>query len=297
MFLDRTRLLILYLTVNLPLIMVTTASVQPSNDHKIKNKNSTQEISSLIVVDVQNCFISGNLALIDSPAKQEGADVVPIINHLLQTVSFDVIIYTHDWHPTDHISFYQNLNKRRQYLLGDQNKNYSLFDTVTYKGPLVQTEQVLWPLHCIQNTNGAKLHKDLIVESKSNVFHVRKGLNPDVDSYSAFWDNNKQQKTDLDSILRRWNVTHVYVTGLATDYCVAATALDAIDLKYTTYLVEDACRGVSLETIDKKKQEMKQRGITFVQSSQVKALVDGAICNRIYLILMSFSIVVSFLLK
>jgi nicotinamidase-related amidase len=150
-------------------------------------------------------------------------------------------------------------------------------------------EQVLWPAHCIQETDDAALHKDLIVNSsKNNVIHIRKGLDPDVDSYSAFWDNNKHTKTELDDVLKQWNVTHVYVAGLATDYCVAATASDAIDLNYTTYLIEDACRGVANETIKNKTEEMKQRGINIIHSREVNTLVNIASYNQISFLFMIF---------
>ncbi|CAF1548789.1 unnamed protein product [Adineta steineri] len=138
-------------------------------------------------------------------------------------------------------------------------------------------EQVLWPKHCVQETAEVELHKDLMVNSsKNNIFHIKKGNDSDIDSYSAFWDNFKRQETELHSILKQWNVTHVYVAGLATDYCVAATALDAMDLNYTTYLIQDACRGVANESINNKTNEMRQRGIQIIQSRQVKTLVNCA---------------------
>jgi len=247
---------------------------------------SSGYINALIIVDVQNCFITGNLTLVTSPAHEDGSEVVPIINKLIQTVSFDVIVYTHDWHPPNHISFFENLQYRRQYLEGDQNKTIHMFDNVTYSGPKFKTVQVLWPTHCIQGTDDAALHKDLIVSSsKNNTIHIYKGIDPDIDSYSAFWDNEKHQKTELDAMLNEWRVTRVFVAGLATDYCVGETAVDAKDLNYTTYLVEDACRGVANVTIAAKKEDMKNRGIVFIQSNQVKALIDSASYNRIHLAL------------
>ena len=235
-----------------------------------------RHVNALIVVDVQNCFITGNLALANSPAHQDGAEVVPIINHLIQTIPFHVIVYTHDWHPRNHISFYENLEPRRQYLTGDRNRTIQMFDEVTYTGPKFETEQVLWPAHCMQETDDAALHKNLHVDSANNVVHIRKGIDPDIDSYSAFADNNQGQKTELDDKLRERHVTHVFVAGLATDYCVAATALDAFNLNYTTYLIEDASRGVALETIKSKLADLKRRGVVIIQTNQVKALTNSA---------------------
>ncbi|CAF4748437.1 unnamed protein product, partial [Rotaria sp. Silwood2] len=98
-------------------------------------KKSVQPINALIIVDVQNCFINGNLSLSKSSAGQDGAEVIPIINNLIHTIPFDVIVYTHDWHPWNHISFFENLHFRRQYLAGDQNRTIKMFDKVTYFGP------------------------------------------------------------------------------------------------------------------------------------------------------------------
>jgi len=212
--------------------------------------------------------------LSNSPAHQDGAEVVPIINHLIQTIPFDVIVYTYDWHPSNHISFFENLESRRQYLEGDQNRTIHMFNEVIYTGPEFETNQVLWPSHCVQRTDDAALHKNLHVASAdSRVIHLKKGTDPDIDSYSAFADNNRFKKTELDGKLRERNVTHVFVAGLATDYCVAATALDAFNLNYTTYLIEDASRGVALETIKSKLKYLKQHGIGIIQAHQVKALI------------------------
>lgn len=242
-----------------------------------KNVRRSHHITALIVVDVQNCFISGNLSLSNSPAHQNGADVVPIINNLIRTIPFDVIVYTYDWHPRDHISFFDNLDSRRKYLEGDQNRSIKLLEQVTYTGPKYKTDQVLWPSHCITDTDDARLHKDLIIVSANrSVIHLKKGRDSDIDSYSAFADNNQVRKTELDDELRQRNVTQIFVAGLATDYCVAATALDAFNLNYTTYLIEDASRGVNLTTIKSQIDDLKQHGVGIIQVNQVKTLMNGA---------------------
>lgn len=234
-------------------------------------------VNALIVVDVQNCFITGNLALSNRSAHQDGAEVVPIINRLIETIPFDVIVYTYDWHPRNHISFFDNLESRRRYLQGDQNRKINMEDEVTYTGPKVITNQILWASHCIQDTQDAQLHKDLrVVQSDNKVIHLRKGTDPDVDSYSAFADNINNQKTELDQKLRERNVTRIFVSGLATDYCVSATALDAFNLNYTTYLIKDASRGISLDTIDSKLTSLKQLGVGIIQADQVNRLVSSS---------------------
>ena len=141
-----------------------------------------------------------------------------ISNAAIPSIPFDVIAYTYDWHPRDHISFFENLNPRRKYLRGDRNRIINKHEEVTYIGPKVETKQILLPSHCIQGTEDAALHKDLYIPSTANkVIHLRKGTDPDIDSYSAFWDSNRVRKTELDRKLRQRNVTHVFVAGLAMD--------------------------------------------------------------------------------
>jgi nicotinamidase-related amidase len=229
---------------------------------------------------MQYCFINGSLALSNAAAHQNGADVIPVINNLIKTVPFDVLAYSMDWHPANHISFFENLKSRKDYVLGDHYEKYNVFDAVTYTGPKYETEQVLWPAHCIQNTHEAKLHHDLLkYPAGSDVIYIKKGTDSDIDSYSAFSDNNKLHKTPLDNELKARNVTHVFVAGLAFDYCVGFTALDAADFNYVTYVIEDACRGVDDQTIQKISNELKRHGIDIIQSYQVKELIHNE--NRV----------------
>jgi nicotinamidase-related amidase len=168
----------------------------------------------LIVVDVQNGFINRNLPLFKSSAGQDGAEVIPIINYLIRTIPFDAIVYTHDWHPRNHISFFENLESRRHFLKDNQNRTIKMFDEITYTGPKVEMKQVLWPTHCIQETDDAALHKNLdIISATDRVVHIKKGLDSDIDSYSAFAVNNGAQKTELHDKLKERSVTQVFVTG------------------------------------------------------------------------------------
>jgi nicotinamidase-related amidase len=241
---------------------------------------SARNVYTLLIIDVQYCFINGSLALSNSPAHQNGAEVIPVINNLIKTVPFDVFAYSLDWHPANHISFFENLKSRQQYVLGGNYKKYKVFDTVTYTGPKYETQQMLWPAHCIQNTNEARLDDDLISFPEGrDVIYIKKGIDSDIDSYSAFVDNNRLKKTPLDHELKARHVTHVFVAGLALDYCVGSTALDAVDFNYTTYVIEDASRGVADETIQKKLIALKRRGVGIVQSSQVNGLINRTTRN------------------
>lgn len=217
--------------------------------------------SALIIVDVQNDFISGSLSLSNCPAKQNGADVVPLINKVIENkeLAFKAVVYTLDWHPADHISFVDNKHLRKSHFNSKKNlEGAQVFDEVSFDVGGQERPQVLWPRHCQQNSDGADFHPDLILTSNRIV--IKKGVDPNVDSYSGFWDNAKLSATGLEEQLKAASIDTVYICGIATDVCVKATVLDAIDLDFETYVVEDACRGVSDEGISGAFKEMKSRG-------------------------------------
>ncbi len=195
-------------------------------------------MNALVIVDVQNDFCPGGALPVP-----EGDRVVEVINRLQPR--FDLVVATQDWHPADHGSFAANHPGRRP---GQQ---------IELAGLL----QVLWPVHCVQNTPGAEFHPGLERRGIARVF--RKGADPSVDSYSGFFDNGHRVSTGLGEYLKGRDVTEVYVCGLATDYCVKATALDALGLGFKTYLVEDACRGVELCEGDVRRaiDEMRTQGV------------------------------------
>lgn len=141
---------------------------------------------------------------------------------MVREVNFDVVAYTYDWHPLNHISFFENRYLRATAPESPVSaEKASPLDRMIFVGSNDENkrvEQVLWPAHCVQKTAGADLHRDLI--RVDDAIHVYKGTNPDIDSYSAFWDNMKLSKTSLDAQLKERSVTDVYVVGLATDVCV-----------------------------------------------------------------------------
>ncbi len=177
---------------------------------------------ALIVVDVQNDFCPGGRL-----AVQKGDEVVPVVNALAQR--FEKVVITQDWHPAGHQSF------------ATSHPGHKPFDSVT----LAYGEQVLWPDHCVQGSDGAALHKDLSVPQAQVV--IRKGWHKGVDSYSAFLEADRQTRTGLDAWLRVHGVKRVFVCGLATDFCVAWTALDARKLRLRAVVVEDACRAIDMQ--------------------------------------------------
>jgi len=204
-------------------------------------------MKALIVVDVQNDFIPGGAL-----AVPEGDKVVPVCNQLMS--SFELVVATQDWHPKNHASFAANHPGR------------SVGEVIDLHG----LPQVLWPVHCVQNTRGAMFGPGLKTDLFTRVF--QKGTDPEIDSYSGFFDNGHRKATGLGEYLASQKVTDVYVCGLATDYCVKFTALDAYQLGMKVHLIEDACRGVNLKAgdVDRAIEEMRRTGVEVLESSQVK---------------------------
>lgn len=192
-------------------------------------------MKSLIVVDIQNDFLEdGSLAV------SGGNEVIPIINQLQN--DFDLIVATQDWHPIHHKSFAKNHNGRKEFELIDLNG----------------LPQVLWPEHCVQGSFGAEFHKDLDSDKIEAIF--RKGMNPEIDSYSGFFDNGKRKNTGLFGYLKDRNVSEVFVCGLAADYCVYFTANDALDLGFKTTIIENATKPIDDENWEKLKSDFIQKG-------------------------------------
>lgn len=226
---------------------------------------------ALVIVDMQNDFITGSLAV------PNAADCVPVINQLIGQIKFDKLVYTLDSHPADHISFFANVNSYRVEEVNGQQQfdrdAISMFDKVKIRaddGTIV--EQILWPVHCIHNSDGARLHKDLIVVNDAKSVRVLKGASKNCDSYSAFFDNLKLTKTEMDDQLKQIDV--LFVTGVAFDFCVGATAKDALDLGYAVVLLEDACRGIAAESIERTRLELASKGCAFAGSDEVAGIVS-----------------------
>lgn len=230
---------------------------------------------------MQYDFIDGTLALKNCPSQHQGEHVIPILNQLIQTIPFDVIVYTQDWHTPDHISFFENLHLRTHLLAKDSKPLDELkpFDTAIFTMKdnnhisKERVPQILWPAHCIQKTHGADLHKDLVIAestSKCRVINLLKGYERDIDSYSAFWDNQKIRETTLNSQLRENHVTQVFIGGIATDICVFSTALHSVENGYRTFIIEDGCRGVDEANIGLRLDELTERTCSIIQSTDVK---------------------------
>src|SRR5690349_9968369 len=205
------------------------------------------DASALLVIDVQNCFLPGG-----SLAVKDGEQVVPVINRIAK--SFTNVVMTQDWHTPGHISFAS---------AHDGKKPFEVID-------LAYGKQVLWPDHCVQGTDGAALSKDLTIPQAELI--IRKGFHQEVDSYSAFTEADGKTTTGLAAYLKARNVTRVFVAGLATDFCVAWTALDARKAGFETYVVEDACRGIDTQgSLAKAWTDMAKAGVERIQSGDIAA--------------------------
>ncbi|WP_416048670.1 bifunctional nicotinamidase/pyrazinamidase [Cupriavidus basilensis] len=197
----------------------------------------------LLVIDVQNDFMPGGAL-----AVAHGDEVVPVINRL--ATAFARVVLTQDWHPADHVSFAAN------------HAGTQPFQTVA----LPYGQQVLWPTHCVQGTHGAALHAGLEMQHAQMV--IRKGHHREVDSYSAFMEADRATPTGLAGYLRERGVRRVFCVGLATDYCVAWSALDARAAGFEAVVVEDACRAIDLDgSLARAWQDLEAAGVRRVQSA------------------------------
>ena len=201
--------------------------------------------AALIVVDVQNCFIDGGTL----PVKG-GAEVVPVINKLAG--AFDNIVVTQDWHTAGHTSF------------ASAHPGQKPFSSIK----LGYGNQVLWPDHCVQGTDDAALNKELMLPTAQLI--IRKGFHKDMDSYSAFEEADHKTTTGLAGYLKARGIKTVFVTGLATDFCVAWTAMDARRLGFETYVIEDATRAIDLNgSLAAAWKQMAAKGVKRIQSGDI----------------------------
>ena len=218
-------------------------SQQPPSDSRVFDSGA-----ALVVVDVQNGFVTGgNLAV------PHGEEVVPVINEIASL--FVNVVLTQDWHPPGHASFASSHAGKQPFEIK----------------ALAYGDQVMWPDHCVQGTHDAMLHADLRIPHAQLI--VRKGFHPGVDSYSAFQEADRVTPTGLDGYLKQRGIDRVYVCGLATDFCVAWTALDARSLGYQTWVIEDATRPIDLGgSLDKAWAEMTAQGVGRIQSTDLTVM-------------------------
>jgi len=203
-------------------------------------------MNALIIVDLQNDFLPGGALPVP-----HGDEVIPLANELQRR--FELVVATQDWHPPDHGSFAANHPGKKT---GDR---------IMLDG----TEQILWPVHCVQNTHGAEFAAEFDTSRVAHVFH--KGIDPMIDSYSTFFDNAHRRETGLADYLKKRAINEIYLIGLALDYCVKYSALDARQLGLSTRVIMDGCRGIELEAgdIGRALDEMKRAGAVLLKSTDL----------------------------
>jgi len=203
-------------------------------------------MNALIIVDLQNDFLPGGAL-----AVPHGDEVIPLADQLQG--QFDLVLATKDWHPPDHGSFAANHRGKKP---GER----IMLDGI---------EQILWPVHCVQNTRGAEFAATFDTSRIAHVFH--KGTEQNIDSYSTFFDNAHRRHTGLAHYLEKRGIKDIYLMGLALDYCVKYSVLDARQLGLNTHVIVDGCRGIELEIgdIERALEEMKQAGATILKSGDL----------------------------
>jgi nicotinamidase/pyrazinamidase len=203
-------------------------------------------MNALILVDLQNDFLPGGALPVP-----HGDEVIQLANELQR--KFELVLATKDWHPPNHGSFAANHPGKKP---GDR----IILDGI---------EQILWPVHCVQNTHGAEFASSFDTGRIAHVFH--KGIDPKIDSYSTFFDNAHRRHTGLAHYLEKRGIKNIYLMGLALDYCVKYSALDARQLGFNTHVVLDGCRGIELTPgdIDSAIEEMKRVGAVLLKSPEL----------------------------
>ncbi|MCP4070552.1 MAG: bifunctional nicotinamidase/pyrazinamidase [Hyphomicrobiales bacterium] len=178
--------------------------------------------TALLMIDIQNDFCPGGALAVEG-----GDEVVAAVNSMQR--DYDVLVLTQDWHPADHSSFAQNHQGAEPFSI----------TTMPYG------DQVLWPTHCVQGSHGAEFHRDLVIDRADLI--IRKGFRSEIDSYSAFFENDRQTRTGLTGYLRDRGVKNVVLTGLATDFCVYYSAMDALKSGFKVKLITNACRAIDMD--------------------------------------------------
>ena len=210
-----------------------------------KTKITLKKQDALVVIDIQNDFLpNGALAV------SNGDAIIPIVNQIMPL--FPHVAFSQDWHPDHHVSFEKN------------HPNKEAYQTIT----LDYGDQTLWPTHCVANSWGAAFSDKLETQWAHAI--IRKGFSPQVDSYSAFIEQDGITPTGLQGWLKERSITRIFVCGLATDFCVCYSALDGIKLGFEVVLIEDASAGINLQgSLEEAYRQMKAAGVCFVQSNQI----------------------------
>uniref|UniRef100_A0A8R1DXN8 nicotinamidase n=1 Tax=Caenorhabditis japonica TaxID=281687 RepID=A0A8R1DXN8_CAEJA len=229
---------------------------------------------ALLVVDFQNDFVDGSLKIGDGDAGQDPNKAIGPLNELLQLDGWDLVVYTKDWHPHNHISFLsQAYNSDREMDKRDEKRKLNIFDSVQFLKP-IKTEQALYPDHCVQKSWGSDIHPQVHIVPKAE--YILKGVDPYLDSYSAFYDNNGLSKTELEEVLHREKIDAVVIAGLAYDICVRFTCLDAVKQNFLAAVVPECSSGLTKQGIQESEIAFKKSGVSIISRDEAKNISEGA---------------------
>jgi len=223
--------------------------------------------TALIIIDVQNDFITGTLA---NPYK--AAEIVPIINNIRD--KFDCVCISYDWHPFEHCSFAESVSAGK-FPIKEKVEKFAPFTPITLVADKDRPEhsQMLYPRHAVMDSEGGKCHADLVVKDQD--LRVYKGTKPNIDSYSAFFDNIKANDTGLTAMLEKEGVTDVYCCGLVTDICVKSTALHGAEVGFNAYVIEDASKPLDQNNIEPTKKALAEAGVGWLTCKEALAKIES----------------------
>lgn len=226
---------------------IDLAKLQPADCHSFACRvNKTKKVKTLLIVDLQNDFLPGGAISVP-----HGNEIIPVLNQIIP--KFSLILATKDWHPENHVSFAANHPGKK------------IGDTARFNG----IDQILWPVHCVQNSRGSELSPELQADAITAIFY--KGTDPSVDSYSAFFDNARKKSTGLSEFLRSRKIKEFFIAGLAVEYCILYTAIDAVEEGFQPIVIKDCCRGINLKKGDEERafKKMRDAGVEVITSNDV----------------------------
>ncbi|MFX1363297.1 MAG: bifunctional nicotinamidase/pyrazinamidase [Promethearchaeota archaeon] len=219
-------------------------------DLKIEKKIIPNKYDALLIIDMQNDFLPGGALPVE-----EGDSIINGINDVIEFFVDSTVVHSQDWHPSNHLSFASNHPNK------DPGDEFSSEDGAI--GP------ILWPDHCVQNTYGARFHKEINTKMINKI--IQKGMNPEIDSYSAFLENDKKTETGLKEYLNSFNIKRIFICGLALDYCCYNTAVDGVDFNFETYFLIDLTKGIDVPpgNITDSLKKMIKKGIKFATKNSL----------------------------
>ncbi|KER28167.1 hypothetical protein T265_04928 [Opisthorchis viverrini] len=244
-----------------------------ANPPLVRECSTSANTTALLIVDVQKDFVTGSMRTDRCPAQMDAMGIIKPINYLCG-LPFKQIYVSKDWHPRDHVSFHENRNRWRLSKNSKASSIQKIYDTITIVDSMgVECNQQLWPTHCVAESEGAKIHPKLRLPE--DVIVIKKGTISDVESYSVFGDPNGREDTTLEAKLRASGIKVLVLCGIAFDFCVAASVMDASKRGYRVIVLEDACVGIDPAGIADARRLMLESGVHITRSTKIIDILSG----------------------